>query len=85
MTGPGGCGNCHSPLGPDGFIKGKELAGRLVEKNDAFTAIAPNITPGGVIADWTDAEVARSIREGGNGRYDPVIPGALRTAARFRR
>ena len=25
VTGPGGCGNCHSPLGPNGFIKGKEL------------------------------------------------------------
>ena len=64
VTGPGGCGNCHSPLGPDGFIKGKELAGRLVEKNDAFTAIAPNITPASRIAGWSDAELGRAIREG---------------------
>ena len=64
VTGPGGCGNCHSPLGPDGFIQGKELAGRLVEKNDAFTAVAPNITPASRIAKWSDAELGRAIREG---------------------
>ena len=64
VTGPGGCGNCHSPMGPNGFIEGKELAGRLVEKNPMFTAIAPNITPGGRVANWSDAELGRAIREG---------------------
>jgi mono/diheme cytochrome c family protein len=64
VTGPSGCGNCHSPLGPEGHIAGQELSGRLVEDNDAFTAIAPNITPAGRIADWTDAELGRAIREG---------------------
>lgn len=64
VTGPGGCGNCHSPMGPDGFIQGKELAGRLVDKNPAFTAVAPNITPGGRVADWSDEELGRAIREG---------------------
>jgi mono/diheme cytochrome c family protein len=29
-----------------------------------FTAIAPNITPGGPVAAWSDAELARAIREG---------------------
>ena len=64
VTGPAGCGNCHSPIGPNGFIEGKELAGRLVEKNPMFTAIAPNITPGGRVAGWSDAELGRAIREG---------------------
>jgi mono/diheme cytochrome c family protein len=64
VRGPAGCGNCHTPLGPEGPVEGQELAGRLVEKNDAFTAIAPNITPAGAVADWSDAELARSIREG---------------------
>ncbi|MEM8730465.1 MAG: cytochrome c [Pseudomonadota bacterium] len=59
-----GCGNCHTPLGPDGPVAGMELAGRLVEDIPAFKAIAPNITPGGRIAEWSDAELARSIREG---------------------
>jgi len=64
VRGPMGCGNCHSPLGPDGYIPGQELAGRLVEKNDAFTAIAPNLTPASHIAGWSDAELAKAIREG---------------------
>lgn len=64
VTGPGGCGNCHTPLGPDGFVAGMELAGRLVEDIDPFTAYAPNITPGGRIAQWSDAELAKAIREG---------------------
>ncbi|NDR57341.1 c-type cytochrome [Aliiruegeria sabulilitoris] len=64
VRGIAGCGNCHTPLGPDGPVPGQELAGRLVEKNEAFTAIAPNITPAGRIADWSDEELARAIREG---------------------
>ena len=59
-----GCGNCHTPLGPDGFVMEQELGGRIVEKTDAFTAFAPNITPGGRVAGWSDAELARAIREG---------------------
>ncbi|OSP56855.1 cytochrome C [Pseudoruegeria sp. SK021] len=42
----------------------QHLGGRLVEDSDMFTAYAANITPGGVIADWTDAELGRAIREG---------------------
>lgn len=64
VTGPAGCGNCHSPMGPTGFIEGQELGGRLVEANDMFTAIAPNITPAGPSGQWTDADLARAIREG---------------------
>lgn len=62
VNGIAGCGNCHSPLGPD--AAGKELSGRLVEKNEAFTAIASNITPAGRISQWSDAELGRAIREG---------------------
>lgn len=64
VRGPAGCGNCHTPMGPQGFVAGQELAGRLVEDGMAFTAYAPNITPAGRIAGWTDDELARSIREG---------------------
>jgi mono/diheme cytochrome c family protein len=64
VRGPAGCGNCHTPLGPDGFVMEQELGGRLVEDNDMFTAIAPNITPAGAVAAWSDAELARAIREG---------------------
>lgn len=64
VRGPMGCGNCHTPLGPDGPVAGQELAGRLVEKNDAFTAIASNITPASRIGEWSDDELATAIREG---------------------
>ncbi len=64
VRGPAGCGNCHTPFGEAGFDMSKELGGRLVEDNPMFTAYAPNITPAGAVADWTDAELARAIREG---------------------
>ncbi|MCT8162027.1 cytochrome c [Pseudoruegeria sp. SHC-113] len=64
VRGIAGCGNCHTPFGAEGPDMGKELAGRLVEQNEMFTAVAPNITPAGRIADWSDAELARAIREG---------------------
>ena len=64
VRGIAGCGNCHTPMGPDGFVMDQELGGRLVEDNDLFTAYAPNITPAGRVARWTDGELAKAIREG---------------------
>lgn len=58
------CGSCHTPFGEAGLDQSKALAGRLVEKNDAFTAISSNLTPAGEISKWTDAELAKAIREG---------------------
>jgi len=57
------CGNCHTPLGPEGPIPGQELSGRFVIKLPEFEAWAPNITPA-AIGGWSDAELARAIREG---------------------
>lgn len=57
------CGNCHSPLAPDGPVAGQELAGRFVIKIPEFEAWAPNITPA-AIGDWTDEQISRAIREG---------------------
>jgi len=64
VRGPAGCGNCHTPLGPEGFVAAQELGGRLVEDIDQFTAYAPNITPAGRVAQWSDDELAKAIREG---------------------
>ncbi|NRB36537.1 MAG: hypothetical protein HRU31_17765, partial [Rhodobacteraceae bacterium] len=64
VMGPGACGNCHTPLGPEGPVPDQRLAGRLVEQNEMFTAIAPNITPASRIAGWSDEELGRAIREG---------------------
>lgn len=58
------CGNCHTPMGPEGPVADQALGGRLVEKSEMFTAIAPNITPAGRVSDWSDEELARAIREG---------------------
>lgn len=63
VQGPMGCGNCHTPLGPEGPMMEMDFAGRVVEDTPAFTAIAGNITPGGAVAGWSDAEVALAVRE----------------------
>lgn len=59
-----GCGNCHTPAGPDGPMLDKALSGQMVDKSEAMTAIAANITPGGEVAGWTDAQLMKAIREG---------------------
>jgi mono/diheme cytochrome c family protein len=60
------CGNCHTPKGPTGDVPGMELAGGFTVTDDAFTAIAPNITPDAEtgIGKWTDAQIVTAIREG---------------------
>lgn len=64
VQGPMGCGNCHTPIGPQGPVWDQDLTGRVVEDGPAFRAVAPNITPAGRIAGWSDAELAKAIREG---------------------
>jgi cytochrome c553 len=64
VRGPMGCGNCHTPVGPNGFEMDKEFTGALVDDSEAMTAWSSNITPAGEIADWTDEELTRAIREG---------------------
>ena len=62
----GACGNCHTPMGPQGPIPGRTLAGGLVFDEPPFRAVASNITPDPEtgIGRWTDAQLARAIREG---------------------
>jgi mono/diheme cytochrome c family protein len=62
-----GCGNCHTPQGPDGPLPGKTLAGgNVVADSPAFTAIAPNITQDKAtgIGAWTDDQIVVAIRDG---------------------
>lgn len=60
------CGNCHTPQGPDGPVKGMELAGGMKIEDKPFTAVASNITPDREtgIGKWTDAQIIAAIREG---------------------
>lgn len=62
-----GCGNCHTPQGPNGPLPGKTLAGGLeFEHPGFFKAYSTNITPDPEtgIGKWTDAQLKVAIREG---------------------
>ncbi len=62
-----GCGNCHTPRGPGGvFAADKHMAGGFVFDEKPFRAVASNITPDKEtgIGNWTDAQIAKAIREG---------------------
>jgi mono/diheme cytochrome c family protein len=61
------CGNCHIARGPQGQPLGDQgLSGGLVFDEPPFKAYAPNITPDleTGIGKWTDAQLAKAIREG---------------------
>jgi mono/diheme cytochrome c family protein len=65
------CTGCHSSTGSlpldgskDDFLAGGPPLGVLY---------APNLTPSGPIKDWTDAQVARAIREGVDNNGHPLV------------
>jgi mono/diheme cytochrome c family protein len=62
------CGNCHMQRGPDGQpLADKGLSGGMAfDEPKAFHAVAANITPDAEtgIGRWTDAQLAKAIREG---------------------
>jgi mono/diheme cytochrome c family protein len=74
------CGNCHTPMGPNGPLPGKFLAGNMVvEDTPGFRAVASNITPDIAtgIGGWSDAQLTKAIREGirPDGRVlGPIMP-----------
>ncbi len=64
------CADCHSSTGlppldgnPMNFLEGGPPLGELY---------APNLTPGGDLKDWTDAEIIRAIREGVDNEGRPL-------------
>ncbi len=67
MEGVVACGNCHVPLGDKGQpLMDKGLSGGMVFDDPGFKAYAANITPDPDtgIGKWTDAQLAKAIREG---------------------
>jgi mono/diheme cytochrome c family protein len=62
----GACGNCHTPMGPQGPVAGRHLAGGTVFDEQPFRAVSSNITPDPEtgIGRWTDAQIIAAIREG---------------------
>jgi mono/diheme cytochrome c family protein len=62
-----GCGNCHTPKGPDGrALADQELSGGVVFKAPTFVSVAANITPDPEtgIGKWTDQQIIDAIRNG---------------------
>ncbi len=67
MEGVVACGNCHMARGDRGQpLPDKGLSGGMVFDEAPFKAYAANITPDPEtgIGRWTDAQLARAIREG---------------------
>jgi mono/diheme cytochrome c family protein len=61
------CGNCHFQRGPQGQpLPEKGLSGGMLFDEPPFKAYASNITPDPEtgIGKWTDAQLAKAIREG---------------------
>ncbi len=61
------CGNCHTPVGPEGPVAGMEMAGMAnFFELPEFTIHTPNITPDPDtgIGNWSDEQIARAIRMG---------------------
>lgn len=67
MRGVAACGNCHAARGDKGQILAeKGLSGGMVFDEPQFKAQARNLTPDPEtgIGNWTDAQLAKAIREG---------------------
>lgn len=67
MNGIVACGNCHQARDDTGrVLPDKGLSGGMVFDEPPFRAVAPNITPDPAtgVGQWTDAQLARAIREG---------------------
>lgn len=62
----GACGNCHTPMGPDGKDPSRHLAGGMHITDGGVDAWPSNITPDldTGIGTWTDEQVIRAFREG---------------------
>lgn len=71
------CVECHSPTGQLPMIGGVDLGADIPLPLGAFISV--NLTPGGPLANWSDGEIKRILREG----VDPsgqrlIIMGAAR-------
>lgn len=69
-----GCGNCHTPQGPNGPVMNRALSGGPPIEDAMLGKIFPsNITPDPEtgIGTWTDAELKLAIREGKRPAHSP--------------
>jgi mono/diheme cytochrome c family protein len=70
------CGNCHTPMGPEGPVAGKTLAGGTPFEAPPFSVFSSNITPdrGTGVGEWSDAELETAIVEGERPDGVPLAP-----------
>lgn len=70
------CGNCHTPMGPNGPEAGKTLAGGTPFETPAFTVHASNITPDERtgVGGWSEAELKTAIVGGVRPDGVPLAP-----------
>lgn len=71
VTGPGHCGECHTPRNAiGGFVAGRALAGAKAPEGEGFV---PNITPhqSGLGA-WSEADIAYALESGFTPDYDTL-------------
>ncbi len=58
------CAACHSPTGQPPLAGGMDNFGHFPGGPTIGTLYPPNLTPAGELAEWSDGEVIRAIREG---------------------
>ena len=70
------CGNCHTPMGPDGPQAGLTLAGGTRFEAPPFTVHASNITPDEEtgVGQWSDADLKTAIVGGVRPDGVPLAP-----------
>lgn len=68
VEGPGHCGECHTPRDPlGGFVKDRWLAGG---PNPEGQGSIPDITSGGDIKSWSEADIVNYLQTGFTPEYD---------------
>ena len=68
VEGPGHCGECHTPRDAmGGFLPGKWLAGG---PNPEGKGTIPNITPGGDLGSWSEADIVNYLETGFTPDFD---------------
>ncbi|WP_226574754.1 cytochrome c [Acuticoccus sediminis] len=59
------CGNCHTPMGPQGPDMSRALSGGLEFDTPGFHVTASNLTPHDTgLGSWSDEEIKRALVEG---------------------
>jgi mono/diheme cytochrome c family protein len=70
------CGNCHTPIGPQGPDFSKALSGGLMFEEEPFTVQAANLTSDVAtgLGGWTDDEIKAAITQGYGRDGRPLAP-----------